>query len=206
MIVRGFTARLYPIASQERRLHQWAGSLRFLWNRVLEREKAEYAATKRFLWKRGLQPIAVGMKREAGTEWLADLPAHAVLDTVIRLDGAIRRMVGERKHGHKCGFPKPKKKFVREARIYCVGQATTLGVRKVKIPKLGEIRLRGGTVPKGRLLSARIWRDGARWMLSTQLECERPEPLPASDVTVRLDLGVSTLVTLFDIEPSGIEH
>jgi putative transposase len=138
------------------------------------------------------------MKRKAGTEWLADLPAHAVLDTVSRLDGAIRRMVEERKHGRKCGFPKPKKKFVREAGIYCVGQATKLGARKVKIPKIGEIRLRGGTVPAGRLLSARIWRDGSRWMFSAQLECERPDPLPPSDVTVGLDLGVSTLVTLFD--------
>jgi Helix-turn-helix domain len=60
-------------------LNQWAGSLRFLWNRLLEREKAEYQATGKLLWREQLQPIAVGMKRQGGMEWLADLPAHAVL-------------------------------------------------------------------------------------------------------------------------------
>ena len=43
MIVRGWQAR---------RLNQWAGSLRFLWNRLLDREKAEYAATGKFIWKK----------------------------------------------------------------------------------------------------------------------------------------------------------
>lgn len=97
MIVRGWQARLYPTPEQARRLNQWAGSLRFLWNRLREREKTEYQATGRFIWRKELQPIAVGMKRQDGLEWLADLPAHAVLDTVARMDGALRRMVNERK-------------------------------------------------------------------------------------------------------------
>ena len=86
MIVRGFLARLYPNREQADRLNQWAGSLRYLWNRLLDAEKAEYAATGKFLWRKQLQPIAVGMKRREGLEWLADLPAHAVLDTAARMD------------------------------------------------------------------------------------------------------------------------
>jgi transposase len=39
-IVRGFRAELYPTAKQADRLNQWAGSLRFLWNRLLEAEQA----------------------------------------------------------------------------------------------------------------------------------------------------------------------
>lgn len=198
MIVRGWQARLYPTREQIVRLNQWAGSLRFLWNRLLDREKAEYQATGKFLWRKRLQPVAVGMKRQPETAWLADLPAHAVLDTVARLDGALRRMVAERKAGRKCGFPKAKKKFVRESGIYCVGQATAIGSREATLPKIGRVRLRGGDVPEGRLLAARVWRDGDRWMLSAQFECARPEPLPASEAVVGIDLGVSTLVTAFD--------
>lgn len=130
-------------------------SLRFLWNRLLD---AEYAATGRFLWKRELQPIAVGMKRQPGLEWLADLPAHAVLDTVARMDGALRRMVRKRKTGRQCGFPKAKKKFVRESGIRCVGQVTEVGGRDAALPKLGRVKLRGGGVPDGRLLAARVAR------------------------------------------------
>ena len=198
VIVRGWQARLYPTRPQADRLNQWAGSLRFLWNRLLDHEKVEYQATGRFIWRKELQPIAVGMKRVDGLEWLADLPAHAVLDTVARLDGALRRMVQMRKQGKECGFPKPKKKFVREAGVYCVGQATEIGEREAMLPKLGRVRLRGGDVPQGRLLASRVWRDGKRWMLSAQFECARPEPMPATGITVGIDLGVATLVTAFD--------
>jgi len=198
VIMRSWQARLYPTAGEAQRLNQWSGALRFLWNRLLERERAEYEATGNFLWKKQLQPIAIAMKRQPELAWLADLPAHAVLDTVSRMDGALRRMVRQRKLGRKCGFPRVKKKFINENGIYCVGQATEIGSRHARIPKLGRLRLRGGAPPAGRLLSARIWRDGHRWMISAQFECDRPEPLPPSDVTVGVDLGVSTLVTAYD--------
>jgi putative transposase len=211
-IVTGWRGRLVPSKSAAVRFNQWAGAQRFLWNRLLEREQAEYAASGKFLWTKQLQPIAVGMKRVPETTWLADLPAHAVLDTVARLDGALRRMISERKAGRDCGFPKPKKKFVNESGIYCVGQATSFETRErvrrdksvfearaVVLPKIGRVRLRGGAVPeKYKVLSARICRDGHRWMLSAQLAFPAPEPLPASDVTVGVDLGVSTLVTVYD--------
>lgn len=180
MIVRGWQARLYPKAGQSLRLNQWAGSLRFLWNRLLDAEKAEYAATGKFIWKKQLQPIAVGMKRQPGLEWLGDLPAHAVLDCVARLDGALRRMVQLRKQGKECGFPRRKKKFVNEAGIYCVGQAAGIAGREATLPKLGRVKLRGGNAPDGRLLASRAWRDGDRWMLSAQFECARPAPMAAT--------------------------
>ena len=198
VIVCGWQARLYPTPEQSARLNGWAGSLRFLWNRLLDAEKAEYAATKRFLWRKQLQPIAVAMKREPGLEWLADLPAHAVLDCVARLDCALGRMVSERKAGRKCGFPKPKKKFVREAGIYCVAQASTVDGQQAVLPKLGRVALPGGDMPQGRLLASRVWRDGDRWMLPAQFECARPEPMLPTGLTLGGDLGVSTLITTFD--------
>ena len=164
----------------------------------MDAETAEYAATGKFLWKKQLQPIAVGMKRQPGLEWLADLPAHAVLDTSARMDGALRRMVSERTAGRECGFPKAKKKFVNEAGIYCVGQASEVRDREVTLPKLGTVKMRGGTIPDGRLLAARVSRDGARWMLSAQFESARPAPLEPTDTTVAIDLGVATLMTAFD--------
>lgn len=164
----------------------------------MDAEKAEYAATGKFLWKKQLQPIAVGMKRQPGLEWLADLPAHAVLDTSARMVGALRRMVSERTAGRECGFPKAKKKFVNEAGIYCVGQASEVRDREVTLPKLGTVKMRGGTIPDGRLLAARVSRDGARWMLSAQFESARPAPLEPTDTTVAIDLGVATLMTAFD--------
>ena len=72
LIIKGWKARLYPTNQQSTRLNQWSGALRFVWNSLLEREKAEHATTGRFLWRKGLQPIAVNMKRKP-EEAAADL-------------------------------------------------------------------------------------------------------------------------------------
>jgi len=198
MIVCGFVARLYPTSDQAARLNQWSGSLRLLWNRRLDAEKAAYAARGKFIWKKPLQPIAVGMKRQPGLEWLADLPAHAVLDTSARMDGALRRMVKQRQAGRDGGFPKRTKKLVNEAGVYCVGQASDISAGEVTLPKLGRVTLRGGTLPQGRLLASRVWRDGARWMLSAPFECARSAAMEPTRMTIGVDLGVATLMTAFD--------
>lgn len=198
VIAQGFVARLYPDIAQVDRLNQWAGALRFLWNRLLERERDEYAMTGRFLWRPELQRLAIEMKKSPSMEWLADLPAHAIIDVACRLDRALRKMVAERASGRRWGFPRTKKKFVNESGIYCVGQKTSLSRKRAVVPKLGGVKMRAGRLPSGRVLSARIWRDGPRWMLSAQIEVEKPAPMPETPIQFGLDLGVSTLVTVFD--------
>jgi putative transposase len=197
-IICGFRARLYPTTEVEIRLNQWAGALRFLWNRLLDLEKAEYDATGNFIWRKELRVLALALKRAPETAWLNDLPAHAVLDTVIRMDAALRRMVKFHKQGRKCGFPRPKKKFTREAGIYCAGQTASFDTKSVKLPKIKTVKMRGGSLPQGRLLSARIFRDGEHWMVAGQFECGRPKPLASNSKTIGIDLGISTLVTGFD--------
>lgn len=211
-IVTGWSGCLYPSAAQRARFNQWAGSLRFVWNRLRAREEAAYAADGTFLWRKELQKIAVGMKYEAGTEWLADVPAHAVLDAAIRMDAALKRMVSERRAGRRCGFPRPKKKFVNEAGVYCVGQATRIETRErarggverseacaVTLPKVGRVRLRGGAVPREhKLLSARISRDGERWRLSVQFAMPPRAAAPAAVERVGMDVGLTNLAVAFD--------
>jgi hypothetical protein len=58
-IVRGFKARLHPTPEQADRLNQWAGSLRFLWNRLPEAEQAEYAISEKFIPKAALRRRAL---------------------------------------------------------------------------------------------------------------------------------------------------
>lgn len=204
MTRRGWTARLYPTRAQEARLNQWTGGLRFVWNKLLAAEMAEYQATGKFLWVKGEQPLAVAMKRQPGLEWLGDLPSHSVLAVCRQLDGALRKMVNGRKAGRRCGFPRFRKKFVREPSIFMVGRLTRLAKDSARLSKLGRIKLSGGVLPEGRVISARIWRDGHRWMLSAQLECQAPKSLPVSGRIVAIDLGLRRLATIFDGE--SFEH
>jgi putative transposase len=200
VIMRGYSARLYPSREQESRLHGWAGSVRFVWNRLLDAQRERYAASGTFIWRSELQTRVVGMK--ATHEWLKEVPAHALLQIAADLDRAVRKMIRDRKAGLQCGFPRYKKRFVREASIYCVNQRTSIddNLRVVRLPKIGRVHCRGLRAINGRVLGARIVRDGKRWTLAVQAEESSPAPLPPSDTIVAIDLGVKRLATVFDGE------
>jgi putative transposase len=205
-IIRGWRASLYPTGEQGRLLSLYANHARGLWNKLLGEVVRRYEADQTFLWRADLQRLVVAWKRQPETAWVAELPAHAALDVCARLDGALSRMVRERRAGRRCGFPRFRKKRWGEGMVYFVNQATRLeaGGRRVRLPKLGQVRLRGGDVPAGKLLSSRAVRDGDRWMLSAQFECPRLPPLPATGVRLGVDAGLSSLATVFDGE--AFEH
>lgn len=199
-IIRGQVVRLYPTADQAQRLVQWTGALRWMWNRYLDAIKEQYAADGTFLWRTQLHPLGQSMRAER--DWVADVPSNATIQVAADMDRALRKMVSDRKAGRRCGFPKPKKRFVREAGIYCAGPKMRLStdLRGVRLPKLGEVKARGLRQIDGRVYAARIWRDGDRWMLSIQYECPAPAPLPPTEAVVAIDLGVKRLATIFDGE------
>jgi ISXO2-like transposase domain len=60
----GEYVRTDPLAAAKAR---WAGSLRFLWNRLLEAEQAEYAISKKFLTKGDLQRNSGGLPFSVAT-------------------------------------------------------------------------------------------------------------------------------------------
>ena len=213
----GWLAREYPSVAQAARQSQWLGALRFLWNRLLDADLESLKATGKRLTHAQRRSRMMALKNDPAFPWLKDLPAHACIDTVQRLTGAWSRMFemraraktegwSKKKRRQMCGRPVRKKKFKREAGIYCVNQATTILEEKQRpvaaiVPKLGKITLRGGDAPKGRLLSARITRDGNRWMFAAQFAIPRPAPLPTANITIGVDLGVGQkrmLVTEFD--------
>jgi putative transposase len=192
MITVGWTARLYPTKAQRTRLELWANHARGVWNRLVAAEKAQYEKDGTFLWKRELQALVVKWKHEPETAWMNELPAHALLDVCDRLDKALRKM----KSGAR--FPRFKKKRWGQGMVYFVNQATKLSEGRIRLPKLGSVRLRGGDAPDGKLMGSRAIRDGDRWQLSAQFECADPEPLPPTDIRVGIDVGLRNIVTTFD--------
>src|SRR5690606_24962561 len=79
-----------------------------------------------------------------------------------------------------------------------VNQNIQLSNNRIKLPKLGSVKIRMSQQPKGRIVSATISRrpDGC-YMVS--LLCEEPfEVLPAINQSVGIDLGVTHFATFSD--------
>ena len=76
---------------------------------------------------------------------------------------------------------------------------TENGKTFIQIPKLGWVRMKKGLRFQGKILSATISTRGEKWFVSINVELsEEIQPLPKTQQSVGLDLGVTHLATLSD--------
>ena len=69
----------------------------------------------------------------------------------------------------------------------------------IQIPKLGWVRMKESLRLKGKILSATISNRGEKWFVSINIELlEELQPLPKTQQSVGLDLGITHLATLSD--------
>lgn len=195
LINRAAVIRLYPNREQAAALRRWQGGLRFVWNNTWAWCKEQRETAGKWPNKAAIQSRMVGMKKEAGTEWIADIPAHAILVLAEDMTRAMRNWFEKR-----AKMPKFRGKHQRAFSVYAVNQATKFGDKHVKLPKLGEVRYKAGDLPDGRLLSSRIYRDADKWFMSSVFECQPFEPSIGDAERIGIDMGIKTLATVFDGE------
>ena len=69
----------------------------------------------------------------------------------------------------------------------------------IQIPKLGWVRMKEGLRFQGKIMSATISTHGEKWFVSINVELsENIQPLPKTQQSIGLDLGINHLATLSD--------
>ena len=87
---RAFRYRVYPTREQERRLLQWEGALRWLWNLANEQRLMGLArADKRYPTAFDQINELTGLRAEAA--WIADVPRNVCAQLLVELDKAWQR-------------------------------------------------------------------------------------------------------------------
>ena len=174
----GWQCRLYPNRSQARLLARCREGLRELSNALLGGSNLQYSQTGRHMTGKQF--------RAAAQDWCGHranrdaFPSTAIYQTAADMHAAFRNW--HRKPRPAQGLPRFKPKG-RAPGIYVAGAATRFDGNRVRLPKFGWMRWRGGSLPARRLVGpksratlgmvyGRVWRDaGDRWMLSCVFEC-----------------------------------
>jgi putative transposase len=209
--------RAYPTKEQQAMLRSWMGACRFVWNQFVAYNKDLYAARRRFAFHGELSAFLPEMKRIEGYEWLADVPAISLVDVARSYDLALRNALADHKTiragkklgGKARGFPVFKRKREGEGRLYLSSQSITAleptldaphkARETVTVSKLGDLRVRGGRWPNGRILSATMALKAGQWFLSIRFEGEAPWTGAAPEVgAVGGDLGLASFLTWDD--------
>ena len=179
-----------PTVKQEQYFRQACGTARFAYNWGLSMWKKQYEA--------GNKPTAFQIKKAFNAikpidfPWVFNVTKCAPEQAFAYLGLAFKRFFNGQGR-----YPKFKKKGVRES-FYLSNDQFKVAENRVKIPKLGWVKLTESLRFSGKIRSATVSRQVDKWFISFSVQMET-SPAKASKNqadAVGVDLGVKNLATL----------
>ena len=165
-----------------------AGTARFTYNWALAEWKRQHQA--------GDTPTAARLKKQwnavkyAHYPWLADLHRDAHAQPFTHLGTAFANFFR-----HEADYPTFKKKGVHDSFSVANDKCTVAG-KRLRLPRLGWVRMREAVRFTGTLMSAVVSRTADRWFVSLAVRLAETPPPCENQAVVGVDLGVTTLATL----------
>jgi len=188
--------RLAPTNTQRTFFAQCVGGARFAYNWALTEWQQQYAAGER-PHEVPLRQLLNGIKGEQ-FPWMLDVPKTIPQQAIKNLGTAFQRFFT------KLGdYPKRKKKYKHDSARLDNGppkkgaDAVQVKCKKIRIPKLGWVRMTESVRFGGQIKSCTLSRTAEDWFVSLMIDTEPPIPTkkPQGSV-VGIDLGVKAMATL----------
>ena len=198
-MIRSHIIQLEPTKTQEEFFWKCVGTARFAYNWALERWREKYDAgekTNEADLRKELNAI-----KEAEFHWMYAVPKEVVQQAIKNLGTAYQNFFdsikGKRK-GPKMSPPdfKSRHRSKASARLDDGPGKFRFDGKKVKLPKIGWIKMREELRFEGRPISTRLSFQGQRWWISIQVELPDVVKPPNPESCVGIDLGLTSAITL----------
>ena len=188
--------RLAPTNTQRTFFAQCVGVSRFAYNWALDEWQSQYAAGEK-PHEVPLRQLLNGLKGEQ-FPWMLDVPKTVPQQAIKNLGTAFQRFFT------KLGsYPKRKKKFKHDSARLDNGpvkkgaDAVQVKGKKIKIPRLGWVRMAEQVRFAGQIKSCTLSRTADDWFVSLMIDTEPPVPTQKEKgAVVGVDLGVKAMATL----------
>ena len=187
--------RLYPNNVQSSTLTRAAGTARFAWNWGLARWNEQYAAGGKPSWMK--LDAEMNALKKSSFSWMNEAvgsrPAKAALKD---LGQAFQNFFRRAKAGEKPGYPKFKKRGRCKESFYVSGERLQFEGKKIRLPKLGWVKMAEVVRFPGRIRSARFSKRAGNWFVSVQVELAESWSYShccENQAVVGVDLGVRNL-------------
>lgn len=186
---------LYPTPEQAAQMAQIAGACRFVYNLALEQRRDWYRPGRRFTFASQCREVT---QLRAEVAWLKACPVHTLQQALRDLDRAYQNWWAGRAKA-----PTPRRKGLNDSfrfpdPISLVVERTGASSGRVKLPKLGWVRLRGWTALPGAIRTITVSHRARHWFAAVQCEREVAEPVPSPLPPVGIDIGVAVFAALSD--------
>lgn len=206
--IKAFRFQLRTRPGVEAQLRRFAGMGRWVWNRALAEQCARHTRGEKYAGHAEMCKWLTAWRNAPATSWLAEGPIHPQQQVLRRLDEAYRRFFAAAKAGQaggrgRTGAPEFKRYGDEPGIRFPDPKQFALDREngRVRLPKLGWVRLRMSQPVEGVLRNVSITREGAKWFASLQVE--NRETLPALDLhhagpTLGIDLGLAAFAATSD--------
>lgn len=180
--------RLYPNSVQAEFFAKTFGCCRWVYNDALAHCQRLYEAGTPRPSAYDLMKRLVALKQEH--PWLAEADSQALKEACTDLDGAYKHFFRRMKNGETPGFPRFKSKHHGDATYTATAAASiVLEPRRLKLPKAGWVRCRGGRAFDGRVKRATVRRTPTGKYYATVL-IDNGQELPAQPTAGLQPLGI----------------
>jgi len=190
LIQKSYQYELIPNGEQVRKLKQFCGCCRFVFNCGLEEVKKYYESTGYFLNYAQLTAFLPKWKQDA--DWLKDCHSQVLMNFSAGRANFPRFKAKGRKDS--CRFPQGFKSDQNNSRIY--------------LPKIGWVRYRNSRTIIGTIKNVTVTAKCGKWYISIQTEYEQETPVHTGN-DIGIDMGVVRFTTLSDgryFEPINAFH
>ena len=203
LIQKSYQYELIPNGEQVRKLKQFCGCCRFVFNKGLEEVKKYYDTTGHFLNYVQLDAFLPKWKQDA--DWLKDCNAQALQQSMINLSRALMNFSAGR-----AKFPRFKAKGKKDSCRFPQSVKSDQNNNRIYLPKIGWVRYRNSRTIIGTIKNVTVTAKGGKWYVSIQTEYEQETPVhSSSDSDIGIDMGIVRFATLSDgryFEPINAFH
>ena len=198
MIIRkAYKFRLKTNQTLARKLAQFAGCSRLVWNKALAFQKEKLNAKQSCLSYAGLTKELTQWKQEEELFFLKQVHSQALQQSLKNLSQALKEAFDKTNAKQ---FPRFKKKGQRDSFRYPQGFKIDNENARVFLPKIGWVRYNKSQEIIGEAKNITISKRGKYWFVSIQVEIDREIAKHLSSSIVGGDLGIVRFLTLSNEE------
>ena len=190
MIIRkAYKFELMPNGAQIRKMKQFCGCSRFVFNRALAYQNEQYETDKSFKFSYNkIANLLPEWKREL--TWLKDCHSQVLQQALKDLESSFKNFFAKRSD-----FPKFKRKGEKDSFRFPQGCKLEQQNNRIYLPKIGWIRYRNSRAIVGEMKNVTVSRKCGKWYISVQTEFEQKTPQPKGG-EIGIDMGIVRFATL----------
>ncbi|WIM81883.1 transposase [Gallibacterium anatis] len=186
---KAFKFEIMPNGNQIRRIKQFCGCSRFVFNRALAWQNEQYEQDNSFKFSyTKIANLLPQWKKEL--VWLKECHSQVLQQSLKDLESAFKNFFQQR-----ADFPKFKKKGLKESFRFPQGCKLEQQNSRIWLPKIGWVRYRNSREVIGEIKNVTVSQKCGRFFVSIQTEFEYQIPIHNGG-EIGIDMGVARFATL----------